>query len=129
MHILYYGTTKNEVGQGLRKAVESVIPKQELEVYRSLETLFGRLRRAPGHRYGIAVFLIQNDEELLGLVGARNLLVGPKIVLVLSDPDDETISMGHAMYPRYMAYASSEFRDVQAVLGKMLQQAHENVGS
>jgi hypothetical protein len=126
MHILYYGIPKNEGGQGLRKAVESVIPIQDLEVYRSLERLFERLRRTPGDRYGIAVFLIQDNEELFALLDAGDLWGRLKIVLVLNDPDEETISLGHALYPRYVAYASSEFRDVRAVLGKMLQQAHEN---
>ncbi|MCF8120381.1 MAG: hypothetical protein K9L83_09250 [Deltaproteobacteria bacterium] len=124
MNALYYRSPHAEVGLRLRKAVESVMPVEKLEVFHALEDLCQRLRRAPVYLPGIAVLFAENQDDLLGLLHVRHLFGDLRIILILPDPEEEMVSKGHALYPRYLTYAYSDFRDVRAVLGRMLEQAH-----
>ncbi|MBU0767596.1 MAG: hypothetical protein KJ687_00670 [Proteobacteria bacterium] len=47
-----------------------------------------------------------------------------RIILILPDGDNETTTMGHTLFPRYLTYADGVFKDVEAVLKKMIQQEH-----
>jgi len=49
-----------------------------------------------------------------------------RIILILPDEDNETITMGHTLFPRFSTYADSDFKDVAAVLKKMIRQGHSD---
>lgn len=68
----------------------------------------------------IFVFLISSRQELLELVEYQEWLRDYRLILVLPDDDMETISRGHALRPRFVTYAESDFIDISAVLGKMI---------
>jgi len=54
------------------------------------------------------------------LVEYQEWLWDHRLILVLPDDDMETISLGHALRPRFVTYAESDFIDISAVLGKIL---------
>ncbi|MCF8084998.1 MAG: hypothetical protein K9M96_18115 [Deltaproteobacteria bacterium] len=124
MNTLYYRSPHHEVGQRLQKTVESVMPMGVLEVFHSLADFCQRLRRIPLQPPGIAVLFAETRDELSEFIGVRDLLKDLRIILVLPDLDEETVSRGHALYPRYLTYVSSDFGDVQAVLERMLKQVY-----
>lgn len=77
----------------------------------------------------IAVFLAASKEELSELVSIRNLLADLRIILVLPDARDDTISKGHTLRPRFLTDVDSDFLDIVAVLGKMFSSADSDTGS
>ena len=123
MKVLYYGTTTNGAGKRLHKAIESVVPIEDIEVYRDIEAL-GRRLRLPTCDLSISVFFTKNKADLFDLILIKKLLLNLRILLVLPDGDNETITMGHTLFPRFLTYADSDFKDVEAVLKKIIQKEH-----
>jgi len=106
-------------GELLRKMIENVVPNENTEIYSTIDTLGKRLRR-PSYNIAIAVLLISSREELRDVLSIRHLFDNIKIVLILPDRNNETIVIGHKLRPRFLSYTDSDFKDVAAVLKKML---------
>lgn len=105
----------------LRGIIESLVPKDNWEIFRTVETLSFRLRR-PGYRPAIAVFLASSRKDLADILSIHDLLCDIRTILILPDREDDTVALGHALYPRFLSYIDSDFKDVAAVLEKMVRQ-------
>ena len=123
MKVLYFGTTKNGDGKRLQQVIESVVPIEDIEIYRNIEELGKRLR-LPTSDLRIFVLLTKSKTELFDLILIKKWLLDLRILLILPDGDNETITMGHTLFPRFLTYADNDFKDVEAVLKRMVQQLH-----
>ncbi|MBF0510583.1 MAG: hypothetical protein HQK57_16890 [Deltaproteobacteria bacterium] len=56
----------------------------------------------------------------MGLLLIRDLLLDVKMILILPDKEENTVAVGHALYPRYMTYADGDLQDVVEVIKKCL---------
>ncbi|MBE9582058.1 MAG: hypothetical protein IMF18_10615 [Proteobacteria bacterium] len=130
MSLLFYSTSAKGPGERLHRVIEVLVPKREIEIFRTIESLTRRLHRPGlGHNMTIAVFLAASKEELSELVSIRNLLADLRIILVLADAQGDTIAKGHTLRPRFLTDVDSDFLDIVAVLGKMLSSADSDTGS
>jgi hypothetical protein len=120
MNILYYTSTINGAGKRLQEAIESVVQAENTEIYRNLESLIQRLRR-PTQLLDVSILLANSRTDFLDLLSIRDLLLNLRIILILPDGNKETITRGHTLFPRFLTYANSDFKDVAAVLKKMIQ--------
>ena len=120
MKVLFYGAINNGAGKRLQKAIESVVPIENTEVYRDIEEL-GRRLRLPTCDVRLSVFFARSKAELFELVLIKELFLNLRIILIIPNGDNETITMGHTLFPRFLTYADSDFKDVEAVLKKMIQ--------
>jgi hypothetical protein len=120
MNILYYTSTINGAGKRLQEAIESVVQAENTEIYRNLESLIQRLRR-PTQLLDVSILLANSRTDFLDLLSIRDLLLNLRIILILPDGNTETITRGHTLFPRFLTYANSDFKDVAAVLKKMIQ--------
>jgi hypothetical protein len=68
----------------------------------------------------ISVLFPSNLSELARLVALKHLLFDMQIILILPNGQSQTISHGHALRPRFISYADSDFSDVAEVYGKLL---------
>ncbi len=59
----------------------------------------------------------------------KDLIGDIRIILILPDTEGDTISLGHKLYPRFASYADGNFKDVAAVLEKMLGNGYLSNGS
>lgn len=119
MHLLFYTPVSEGIGEQLQKMIEGLVPKNNVEVCRSIEGLSRRLRQ-PANELPIAVLLAATRGDLLELLSIRDLLYDIRIILVLPDRDEDTIAKGHMLRPRFLSYTDNDFVDVCSVLGKML---------
>jgi hypothetical protein len=117
MNVLYLGT--GEGGERLKKVIQSLVPKEKLEVYGSIEGFSDRLRR-PAEDIPVAVIVAANEDDLLSILSISHLLYDVRFILILPDREDGTIAIGHSLRPRFLGYIDSDYRDVTAVLGKMI---------
>ena len=99
--------------------IEDVVPNENTEIYNTIDTLGQRLSR-PSYNISIAVLLISSREELRDVLSIRHLFDNIKTILILPDRKNETIVMGHKLRPRFLSYTDGDFKDVAAVLKKML---------
>jgi len=123
MDILFFATRIDGDAKRLQREVEAVTPSENLEVHRTIDSLVQRFRKRFYHS-AVAVLFITGKEELLEILSISDLLSDVRIILVLPDKEKETISKGHSVYPRFLSYADSDFKDVAAVLEKMLELRH-----
>jgi hypothetical protein len=119
MNVIFYSAPGVSQGEKLQRVIDILIPKDKIETFQTMHALLHRLHQ-PLPEAVVFVFLVSGKGELLELVEYREWLRDGKLILVLPDDDMETISRGHALRPRFVTYAESDFIDISAVLGKML---------
>jgi hypothetical protein len=120
MNLLLYQSTNNGSGERLREVIHTLFSKEQTETYTSIEDLSFRLHQSM-FDVDLAILLASSKSELLDLILLRDLLLGVRIILILPDKKRDTISRGHSLYPRYLSYVDSDFKDVAAVLDKMMK--------
>ena len=102
-----------------RQEVEMVVSKKERIVYRTIDGLAQRFRKG-GKDISIAVILAADLEDLFDLLYIRGLLEDIKLILILPDREKSTMAMGHILHPRFLTSIDNSFKDVAAVLRKMI---------
>jgi hypothetical protein len=117
--IIVYSKAKNGIGASLQAVVEKVLPKAHVEMFHTVYRLSERLHR-PALNFPIVVLLAMNREDLEHIVAIQDLLLDSRVVLILPDKADDTLALGHALRPRFVSYQDSSFKDVGAVLNKMI---------
>ena len=117
--IIFYRMFSEGIGGQLQKMIEDVVPNENTEICSAIVTLGQRLRQ-PSYNVAVAVLLIGGSEELWDVLSIRHLFDNIKIILILPDRKNETIVIGHKLRPRFLSYTDSDFKDVAAVLKKML---------
>ena len=117
MNVLFYST--GEAGERLQRVIQELVPKNKLEVYTNLEGFSDRLRK-PMDDIPVAVILAASENDLLTILSISHLLYDVRFILVLPDREDPTVAIGHSLRPRFLSYTDSDFREVTAVLGKMI---------
>ena len=100
---------------------ESMLPKDEIEIFHSIESLKERLLQ-PINAVTIAVVIAGNSDELLNLLSLSDLLhLKVQLILVLPDSKPETIHIGWKFHPRLLSYNNGDFHEVHAVMAKMFE--------
>jgi hypothetical protein len=116
MQLLIYSGGDSENNKRLETAVHKVIPKDRIELYKSLLDLRERLR-TPVEPESVAVLSASNREELRQMQPLRRLLPELFVVLVIPDRKKSTIELAHLLLPRFLSRQSDDFED----LGKVLE--------
>jgi hypothetical protein len=118
--ILLYAKEPSSVEKRLLKVVEGIVPPRSLEVLRTVESLSRRLTRQ-AYSKAIVVLLMANNEDLIDVAAIQYLLYDLRSILILSDREADAMAIAHSMRPRFVSYHDSDFSDVGAVLGKMIE--------
>ncbi len=122
MTILYYTSGNTGISLKLLQVIEALTSKGQIETYKSIPSLSLRLRK-PSVCKDIAVLLITTKDDLLEVLSIKDLLDSMRVILILPDRAADTVSRAYTIFPRFLSYADSDFRDVSAVLEKMLRRS------
>jgi hypothetical protein len=109
------------IAQHLQQAIEEIVPKKNLEIHRSFNSLSYRLQQ-PMNGLKIAILMAESEQDLIDFLSIQDLLSELRIILILPDREPSTFAKAHILVPRFMTYTDSDFKDVKAVLGKMLSE-------
>lgn len=120
MNLILYSKS-NSVGRRLRKIVHDTIREGQVEIFPVLEEFSLRLRRTVGS-ITVVVLVASTLEELDVLLRDGEVVREVRSILILPDRSPETVSKGHTLYPRFVSYIDSDFKDFEAVLKKMNRQ-------
>jgi hypothetical protein len=121
MKILIYASRHHGASQRLLDSVRNLKDSHHFDCvhYDELPFLIDALHRSNlGIR--VAVLFPSNRDELVRLVALKHLLYHQQIILILPNGKSQTLSFGHALHPRFISYADSDFSDVAAVCDKIL---------
>jgi hypothetical protein len=122
MKVLFYTTQSDWAAEQLQSVIETLVLKDQLEMYRTFDSLSRRLCR-PSNNLNIAVLAAADEEELWKIVSLSDLLSDIRIILILPDNKPGTIAKAHTLGPRFLTYLDSDFGEVKSVLNKMLDNA------
>lgn len=95
-----------------------MLPKKNIINIRTIKDLEDRLRKV-SPAAATVVILYANKEKLAEIIPLKKLLEDTNIILILNKKDNETITLGHRLHPRFITYADSDFLDIASVLIKM----------
>ncbi len=118
MKILLYAGWIDETKEKIRKAVERQFPQKELYICLTVDEISARLK-TPMVNVSVAILLAADKKDLSDLFSIRDLLVDMRIILILPDNDEDTMAKAYSLYPRFIHYTDSDFKDVLAVLERM----------
>lgn len=118
MQIILYLSGDNTINQRLRQTVEASQNPGDIHVCRSILGLRERLLEMM-HDGCLVVLLAATQTDLGELLRLSQLLFDFRIILVLPDQAQETLTLGHLIYPRFITYIDSDFQDLAAVLNKL----------
>ena len=119
MNVLIYASRHNVESRRLLNTVRHLSDSHHCLHYDDFNDFIDTLHRSRiGSR--MAVLFPTNRDELVMLVAFRHLLFDMQIILILPNGKSQTLSHGHALRPRFISYADSDFSDVAAVSHKIL---------
>jgi len=121
MDVMIYSSEIGERAKDIRATVEKLFPPDRLDIVRSIDLLSDRLQRIKEGE-PVILILICSNEDLIDLVSLRELLHRFRLVLVLPDAEDTTISLAHRLRPNYLTYIHGDPGHLKAVLLKMIEQ-------
>jgi hypothetical protein len=102
--------------------VDSLRPFAATEAARSLNDLGKQLLPRADESRPIAIVLAPTKADLQSLLKVRELFENTRLILVLSDADEETVALGHRMRPRFIGYLTNGFTEIAAVVRKMVSE-------
>jgi|MudIll2142460700_1097286.scaffolds.fasta_scaffold1158294_1 hypothetical protein len=118
MDVIVYTTIPDEDGRRLESVLETVAPRENIEVYRTIHALSERLRR-PVDQETVAVLAPASRWDLMGIIAVRQLLHDIRTIIIAPDQESETVAKAHQLRPRFLTYVSGDFEGLAAVLRKM----------
>lgn len=119
MQVFLYSSELGGKEKQIRKAMEELILMDQLAIVRSVDKLSQELRGPWGEK-PIAVILVSKKDELLDLVSLRDQLHGVRLILILPNAEESTISLAHRLRPNYLTYFHRDLKELKAVLKRML---------
>jgi len=103
----------------LQQVMQETVPQIGLEIVSTIEMLSERLKY-PGKNGLVTVLLAGNEDELEEALTINGILRDSRLILIIPNSSREIVAKGHLLGPRYLSYADGDFRDVAAVLAKMV---------
>lgn len=105
---------------GLEEMVESISPFAATEIVRSFDDLGRRLLPQADRPRPIVIVLAPTKGDLQSLLEVQDLFENTRLILVLSDADEETVALAHRVRPRFIGYLADGLSEITAVVRKMV---------
>jgi len=116
MRVLAYGKGSMDDVLGV---VESVVPRENIEVFGDLQSLSARLREPLEEEAVLILFIPANPDDLQEILSIRHLLENVRTIVVAPNQETDTVAMAHMLRPRFLTYAGEDLRTLTSVLYKM----------
>ena len=119
MKIILFSKPGNKLEEQIMAFLQELAKNDTVEIFNAIDCLSDRLK---GDTSNISIILLLAPEKkiLTDLLLIRHQLMGHRIVIILPDQTNDTLSMAHSLYPRFIAYRDGDLSDLRAVIEKML---------
>lgn len=118
MNLLFFMRSPGGREDELLSAVAPFVCDGSLEVFPDIPSFAVRIRR-PKAVPSIALIWNPTKDDLRELYSLRDFLKGVRILVVLSDHDEETIALAHRILPAYLTDVESGISEIVSVLKKL----------
>ncbi len=124
MEILIFSNRDNSQKDLLLKEI-SQIPNLDYRMNFEFHALLETVRFKVSD--DVIVFLISFEHELDFLISHKSRFFNSRFILILPDTKKTLVSKGLSLRPRYLAQTNHGFRDVAAVLEKMVNNRNPEI--
>jgi hypothetical protein len=122
--ILFYSSKRQAPGVSIGASLRTLVPDERIEIYHSIENLAHGLLQLLDPD-AIVILQAGDRQELLRILSLRDLLQGVRVILLVPDREEETISLAHRFRPRFLASSENDFSNTMSVVRKMLGYGEE----
>ena len=120
--VFFYAREQRDTERRLRGVIDVLVPRDEIEVCRSVPELAQKLGRPKINGTRTLVVLVSSSlKDLEDLLSIHDLFDGAFVIMVLPEDDPESIALAHKMRSRFITYRASSFADVAGVAAKVLR--------
>jgi hypothetical protein len=109
---------ESSAGNRLRRALEEHGDGECLYFVQSIEAM-ALLLSHPDHGFKLAVLLADEPGRLKDFAQLADQLADLWVLLVVPDSGDDTIALAHALGPRYLTRADSDFSELPEILYRL----------
>ncbi len=120
MDLFIYTKQGEDVSNRLINKILGLTKMKDIEILHNIESLKNRILFKLEKTQALGVLCITTVPELNVILSFREFLEDMKLILILPERNDHTVSEGHKLHPRFVSYVDSDFSDVGAVLNKMI---------
>ena len=107
-------------GTAFKRAMEQNFKHLDIEFFQTFNVFKARLKQIPVYDKEIYVLLADSKKRLKELTELIDLLEDRRIVLIIPDNSETTISTAHRFFPRFFTYLDDNYNDLYGVLNKMI---------
>jgi hypothetical protein len=105
------------------KKLQSIIGKntraEDVDWCNSLESFLRKFRTY--NCYSMVLLLIETHSDLEEFLNVSDFFNGLRVFLILPDREEDTISMGYRLFPRFVTYNDSDFMELSAIFRNILE--------
>jgi len=120
--VITYTDLSSGASEKLLQIVKGIVASDQIESFVSIEGLKTRLRKSL-YDVDAVVLIVESGETLEKILTIMDLLRVVSVIMVLPDRDQDTISKGYTVWPRFVSYLDSDFSEIGVVLSKMVNRS------
>jgi len=120
--VITYTDLSSGASEKLLQIVKGIVASDQIESFISIEGLKTRLRKSL-YDVDAVVLIVESGETLEKILTIMDLLRVVSVIMVLPDRDQDTISKGYTVWPRFVSYLDSDFSEIGVVLSKMVNRS------
>jgi hypothetical protein len=120
MNLFCLVTAKGGEGERFLQAATPLFAQDKVEVFRDVETFAERLRK-PRDPSCAVLAVGPSHGDMRRIVSLREFLKDARILLVLDDQNEETISLVHKTLPTYISYLDNGTAGIVTVLKQVMK--------
>jgi hypothetical protein len=121
MIFVLYGNQDEFIWKRLQRTVTKVVSEKDIEVMGSKEALVKRLAHVACGQ-AIVLLITTDRQDLIYLLPMIRLLRKARVLLVIPNPEQETVRIGYKLEPRFLSTGEGTFSEVRAVLSYMVEE-------
>ncbi len=118
MSVFLYSSKIGEKEDEVREIIGELFLDDLPDVLRTVDQLTQKLKD-PWEEKPIVIILAFKKSDLLDFISVRELLHSVRLILILPDAEEGTISLAHQLRPNYLTYIYGNPQELKAVLKKM----------
>jgi len=123
--IFFVHQNASRKGTTFKKVMKQNFKQIEIEFFDTFNAFKERLKQIPVYDKEIYILLADSKKRLKELTDLIELLEDKRIVLILPNDSETTISTAHRFFPRFFTYMDDNYGDLYGVLNKMINQKKE----
>jgi hypothetical protein len=118
--ILYIHQDSLKKGITLKKIIDQTFTRIDIQILQTFNLFKARLKQPTNYNSEIFILFADSENRLTELTSLIDLLENKRIILILPDESEATISKAHQFYPRFFTYVNDTYKDLCDVVNKMI---------